>query len=1500
MSKQFLSIRSSLLHESVEVRAAGIRAFRYFVQDTAHVQHFYRLNLDFLIVRSVDIVLDNKAERMQALRLIRKLMSINANNFSPSLTRCLIAIAKDGHQKDDKDVILRTCLATLSELLLLNPILCFHCRVIPALMDALLNASHSPLVIEAVLGSILHTLNDADLRSKSSHQLTLHKFITPFTEYPYIGPSATGGYAGRFGGPATDLLIDIPEIKDTRLITTRFILLSLFRSWPGFLYMCSQPANHIHADQAKKVPSTSTDPLQCDSTDKIEQSPALGSLSTLHCLLSMLQMPFEDTRRLLIEFFFELFYLPLPEWTDDFEKARVSIASLTNVPDQWALYDGFVAAEAKNLLPSLSTSQNLLENHLSLMLHVFIRADLLSTLNTIIIDSTCVQNSVRCTLLLGELLYLCSRFLPAELSQRCHGLAPLLHACVATDRTSQQRAIASAAVSCLQRMHTLQKRPLNVHSIYLELLLQQQTQVANSTLFAHSASPVPRPMSSAFFPASDRPSKFPVSSSSGKLSAVVISSETAPSDNQASANVSSAPNTPIVSPTSPSSPPPPPPPTTHRRSLLASAARDHDDSAVLSAIRRSQTLIREPNDWDWQLICTLLRWPGDTLRRQEDSTQRLFVRRLVQFYKPNSRQFSALNNNHVQSRHMILAGMYLLRFLLDADDAKCGEVLQDLLFDLHQSLAQVATDNPPPSAVLSGSRLLSSHAAHYFLFIGQLSSCNRGRKILEKHGFYELLLQLVGSDSTSGVSLHSPSQISAANASNGGQSTLTAAGSAGGSACSIALNTHCDTFSKLIVSCLHYGPDAPFSRTLLGKVLTGSSDASRLYATNFLRVLLRLRFRDFGKWALELLVTQLADSNDQVQSTALDILQEACESPDLLDTLVALRPSVLHLGDRGVLLIAQFASSPNGLKYLQQSALLSHELARWSDGGFQLRYARFAEQLMNDTFTLHSRADDESYGRRADRSLSGVGSLGASGLGSTAMLFGVCGVGGGWRREAFTPVHLFGALAAHPGGCEVLVNERLIERLQRTCCELCCVDSSGRGQVARLRQNSVLNALKLKALIWSIGHIGSSVNGLQLFADSWLLPSMVRLTGECSILSVRAVCFYSLGLIGRTEAGRQLLSTYGWTSVRHTRHDRWPVCEQMLRGRLRAAHAPHLILPDDDGDHHQQQPQSCVSKEMKELSEQFERNANMQQSRDSIIYMDADEVDRASGLVPPSVRVQSSDNEDKQFDANESMGGYDTIDPDDSVNSTHLPEIESMDENDSLHAFELDPKKELPSERIRSSSDGPNRVVCSESDLTYRPSSSTQHPISGVAPESAVAGRSTVDRKYAALGTYSLQQRIPRPHSQTLPGKRGQRPHSQQHLSPYSVGAPRRKISEPTGCNNPSAYHSCNHPFVTSGQCTTCYSSTGSRCRTQSAFDDNDPHNRSHSESFGGSSGGVRILCFSNFALLSSNFKFYFCSEQPSADAQIKSDEQSGHVWQSSGYRSIQCRGLSTICTPAQ
>lgn len=66
-------------------------------------------------------------------------------------------------------------------------------------------------------------------------------------------------------------------------------------------------------------------------------------------------------------------------------------------------------------------------------------------------------------------------------------------------------------------------------------------------------------------------------------------------------------------------------------------------------------------------------------------------------------------------------------------------------------------------------------------------------------------------------------------------------------------------------------------RQVLEKALMASErSAGRLYATQFMLVLLRAKIPNFEVWGLPLLIKQTKDKERKVVLAALDILDEAC------------------------------------------------------------------------------------------------------------------------------------------------------------------------------------------------------------------------------------------------------------------------------------------------------------------------------------------------------------------------------------------------------------------------------------------------------------------------------------------------------------------------------------------------------------------------------------------------------------------------------------------------
>lgn len=64
--------------------------------------------------RSLDSPNKNDGERVEVMKLIRRILALSAINFDKSIARSLVSLANGG--VEDKDRTLRACLAILSEI----------------------------------------------------------------------------------------------------------------------------------------------------------------------------------------------------------------------------------------------------------------------------------------------------------------------------------------------------------------------------------------------------------------------------------------------------------------------------------------------------------------------------------------------------------------------------------------------------------------------------------------------------------------------------------------------------------------------------------------------------------------------------------------------------------------------------------------------------------------------------------------------------------------------------------------------------------------------------------------------------------------------------------------------------------------------------------------------------------------------------------------------------------------------------------------------------------------------------------------------------------------------------------------------------------------------------------------------------------------------------------------------------------------------------------------
>ncbi|XP_048450136.1 rapamycin-insensitive companion of mTOR [Rhincodon typus] len=410
-----ICLRLALLNEAKEVRAAGLRALRYLIQDSSILQKVLRLRVDYLIARCIDIQQSNEVERTQALRLVRKMITVNAALFPSSITNSLIAVGNDGLQERDRMV--RACLAILCELALQNAeVVALRgglSTILKNVIDCQLNR-----INEALITTILHLLNHPKTRKYVRADVELEQILAPYTDFHYRhNPDTAEG--------------QLKEDREARLLASKMAIVAAFRSWAGIINLC-RPGN-----------------------------------SGIQSLIGILCIPNMEVRRGLLEVLYDIFRLPIPVTTQDFSEALFSVDP-SRFQDSWRLSDGFVAAEAKTILPHRARSRpDLMDNYLALVLSAFINNGLLESLVDVLTSSN-DNVSVRATILLGELLHMANTILPYTYSHHLHCLPTLMNMAASFDIAQEKRLRASAAVNCLKRFHEMKKRGAKPYSLYLD------------------------------------------------------------------------------------------------------------------------------------------------------------------------------------------------------------------------------------------------------------------------------------------------------------------------------------------------------------------------------------------------------------------------------------------------------------------------------------------------------------------------------------------------------------------------------------------------------------------------------------------------------------------------------------------------------------------------------------------------------------------------------------------------------------------------------------------------------------------------------------------------------------------------------------------------------------------------------------------------------------------------------------------------------------------------
>ncbi|KAE8292416.1 Rapamycin-insensitive companion of mTOR AVO3-like protein [Larimichthys crocea] len=413
-------LRLALLNEAKEVRAAGLRSLRYLIRDTAVLQKVLRLQVDYLIARCIDIQQSNEGERTQALRLVRKIITVNAMLFPTSIANSLIAVGTDGLQERDRMV--RAAIAIVCELALKNPEVVAKRGGLSTILKSVIDCQLSR-INEALITTVLHLLNHPRTRQYVRIDVELEQILAPFTDFHYRHNADTA--EGQ-----------LKEDRESRFLSSRMAIVAAFRSWSGIINLCK------------------------------------AGNSGIQSLIGLLCIPNMEVRKGLLEVLYEIFRLPVPIVTQDFTEALLSVDP-ARFQDTWRLSDGFIAAEAKVILPHRARSRpDLMDNYLAFVLSAFITSGLLEGIVEVVTSSD-DQLAVRATILLGELLHMANTILPHSHSHHLHCLPTLINMAASFDIPQQKRLRASAAVNNLKRFHEKKKRGLKPHSLYLDHIIRK-------------------------------------------------------------------------------------------------------------------------------------------------------------------------------------------------------------------------------------------------------------------------------------------------------------------------------------------------------------------------------------------------------------------------------------------------------------------------------------------------------------------------------------------------------------------------------------------------------------------------------------------------------------------------------------------------------------------------------------------------------------------------------------------------------------------------------------------------------------------------------------------------------------------------------------------------------------------------------------------------------------------------------------------------------------------
>ena len=254
---------------------------------------------------------------------------------------------------------------------------------------------------------------------------------------------------------------------------------------------------------------------------------------------------------------------------------------------------------------------------------------------------------------------------------------------------------------------------------------------------------------------------------------------------------------------------------------------------------------------------------------------------------------------------------------------------------------------------------------------------------------------------------------------------------------------------------------------------------------------------------IELLVTQLTDPEPAVSSLALSTLADLCDDADVLRIVVELRPALMHLPNGGYNLLLRFVGCRNGFSLLETCGFIVPELDSWKRSRLW-DYPRRVEAQLTATFGLIGSTDD----RENDFSCTITNPKRVSDRN---------------KRKLRVPPHMYGELCRLPAGVDLLKATGHIPHLVKML-EIA---------VAKVPDDP-RDITRVKAALWALAHIGSSMLGCALLRES-VYNSTVSLAEQSTHMSIRGTAIFALNLLALPTKGEARLLHCGWVAKRSKR-----------------------------------------------------------------------------------------------------------------------------------------------------------------------------------------------------------------------------------------------------------------------------------------------------------------------------------------------------------------------------